>query len=171
MHASLLVARIRLTVRVPAALRLLITVVLPLHWTKVALPRPVNVATPRRVGANTAGVVVTVRASQVDAPIVVAMRSIPDSSMSAVLVLLLISRETDAGRGTDREALHVAHSAVPVRSIAVKLRDKPVVIPINRANTGDSFLLLPLVLVSDPACLNSKGQKRSDKVCQLHDRY
>ena len=60
MHTVLFVARVRLIVRVPAPLCILITIVLALHRAETARLGPIDISTGRRIRSNSIRIVRTV---------------------------------------------------------------------------------------------------------------
>ena len=96
------------------------------------------------------------------------MRRVPDAGRYTVNLPFYVPGETKTHSWADREAFHVAHSTVPVHSITVKLRHKPIVVTIDRTHTWNAFLLLIFVLESNPACTGSKREESRGKISQSH---
>lgn len=66
MHTVLFVARVRLIVRVPAPLCILITIVLALHRAETARLGPIDISAGRRIRSNSFRIVRTVDTAQVE---------------------------------------------------------------------------------------------------------
>lgn len=171
MHTVLFVARIRPIVRVPAPLGVLIPIFLAPHRAETARLRPVDKSTGRRIWANAIRIVRTIDTAQVEAGRVHTMRSVPDTGRYTVNLPFYVTGKAETHRRADRETFHVAHSTVPVHSITVKMRNKPIVITIDRTDTRNALLLLIFVLESDPTSLGSERVDNRGKIGKFHGEY
>ena len=94
MHTVLFVARVRLIVRVPAPLCILITIVLALHRAETARLGPIDISTGRRIRSNSFRIVRTVDTAQVETGRVHTMRRVPDAGRYTVNLPFYVPGET-----------------------------------------------------------------------------